>query len=97
MKLSKVRASNLSHRARTNFPLLRMTAPKQATDLRVGAWNNTGTLTSGGATSGSVCRAAGNDIRPGSIVQRRRAPPPGAVFLKAATLTGSDCATCVWG
>ena len=47
-KASNVRASNLSHMARTNLPLTRLTAPKQATDLRVGAWKSTGSLISGG-------------------------------------------------
>ncbi len=33
---------------RTNLPLARLTAPKHATDLRVGAWSKTGSLTLGG-------------------------------------------------
>lgn len=33
---------------RTNFPVCRLTAPKQATDLRVGAWNTTRSLSFGG-------------------------------------------------
>src|SRR3972149_8930678 len=45
---SNVRASNLSHRERTHLPVLRLTEPKQATDLRGGAWSNTGSLISGG-------------------------------------------------
>jgi len=47
-KASNVRASNLSPKTRTNLPELRLTEPKQATDLRVGAWSNTGSLISGG-------------------------------------------------
>src|SRR4030065_2770141 len=47
-KVSNVRAANLSHIERTNLPVLNITAPKQATDLRVGAWDSTGSLTSGG-------------------------------------------------
>src|SRR3989338_409652 len=46
--VSNVRASNFSHIERTNLPVLKLTAPKQATDLRVGAWDSTGSLTSGG-------------------------------------------------
>ena len=35
---SKVSASNFEHIERANFPVCRLTAPKQATDLRVDAW-----------------------------------------------------------
>ena len=47
-KLSKVTASNFSHMACMNLPVLKLTAPKQATDLRVGACVSTGSLISGG-------------------------------------------------
>src|SRR5574340_1834082 len=47
-KAPNVRASNFSHTERTNLPLARLTAPKQATDFRVGACTNTGSLISGG-------------------------------------------------
>ena len=47
-KVSNVRASNFSHIERTNLPILKLTAPKQTTDLRVGAWDSTGSLISGG-------------------------------------------------
>lgn len=46
-RVSNVMATNFSHIERTNLPVLKLTAPKQATDLRVGAWDNTGSLTSG--------------------------------------------------
>ena len=38
---SKVTALNTSHICWMNFPVPRLTAPKQATDLRVGACSNT--------------------------------------------------------
>src|SRR5258708_2716938 len=47
-KAPNVRASNFSHRQRTSLPVRRLTEPKQATDLRVGACRSTGSLTSGG-------------------------------------------------
>src|SRR6202158_3550349 len=47
-KASKVSALNTAHIARTNLPVRRLTAPKQATDLRVGACCNTGSLISAG-------------------------------------------------
>src|SRR4030065_873266 len=46
-KVSNVRASNLSHIERTNLPVLNITAPKQATDLRVGPGASPRALTSG--------------------------------------------------
>ncbi len=45
---SNVLASNVSHKLYANFPVSKLTAPKQAIDLRVGAWVSTGSLTSGG-------------------------------------------------
>src|SRR6266849_4877563 len=45
---SKVTALNFWHIERTNFPVCGRTAPKQATDLRVGAWMSTGSLISWG-------------------------------------------------
>ena len=47
-KVSNVAALNLAHMERTHLPVLKLTAPKQATDLRVGAWFSTGSLISGG-------------------------------------------------
>src|SRR4029077_14793973 len=47
-KVAKVAALNVAHRERTNVPVLKLTAPKQATDLRVDAWSRTGSLISGG-------------------------------------------------
>ncbi len=38
----------LVQREGTNLPILRLTQPRQAIDLRVGAWSNTGFLISGG-------------------------------------------------
>src|SRR3989344_322881 len=46
-KASKVAALNTGHIERTNFPVRRLTAPKQATDFRVGACTSTGSLISG--------------------------------------------------
>ena len=40
--VSNVLASNVSHKLYANFPVSKLTAPKQAIDLRVGAWVNTG-------------------------------------------------------
>ena len=47
-KVSNVAALNVAHMARTNVPVRKLTAPKQATDLRVDAWSRTGSLISGG-------------------------------------------------
>src|SRR5439155_17918966 len=47
-KASKVSPLKTLHMARTNLPLLKLTAPKHATDLRVGACCSTGSLISGG-------------------------------------------------
>src|SRR5208337_4596894 len=47
-KTLKVSALNLSHVNRRNLPVLTFTAPKQATDLRVGASFNTGSFVSSG-------------------------------------------------
>jgi hypothetical protein len=44
---SNVWASNVLHRLYANLPVSRLTAPKQAIDLRVGAWVSTGSVTSG--------------------------------------------------
>ena len=44
---SNVLASKVSHMLYANFPVSKLTAPKQAIDLRVGAWVRTGSLTSG--------------------------------------------------
>jgi hypothetical protein len=43
-----VAALNVAHRERTNVPVLKLIAPKQATDLPIGTWNRTGSLISGG-------------------------------------------------
>src|SRR3972149_8989446 len=45
---AKVTALNFGDMARRNLPVRRLTAPKQAMDLRVGACVTTGSLTSGG-------------------------------------------------
>src|ERR1700687_2879876 len=47
-KLRKVSALNTLHITRTNLPVLKLTAPKQATDLRVDACRKSGSLISGG-------------------------------------------------
>lgn len=47
-KVSNVAALNVAHSERMNLPVRKLTAPKQATDLRVGAWRRTGSLISGG-------------------------------------------------
>jgi hypothetical protein len=46
--VSNVATLNVAHRERMNVPVRTLTAPKHATDLRVGAWSRTGSLTSGG-------------------------------------------------
>src|SRR5512140_1386255 len=46
--VSNVTALNVTHRERMNLPGRKLTAPKHATDLRVGAWSRTGSLISGG-------------------------------------------------
>jgi len=47
-KSSNVSALNLSQMVRTNLPVFMLTAPKHATDLRVGACCNIGSFVSGG-------------------------------------------------
>src|ERR1035438_677552 len=85
-KSLNVSALNTSHMARTNLPALKLTAPKHATDLRVGACCKTGSFISGGihiSTCGDVNRAVGNGIRRYPIVQCPCALPSGAVFFTA--------------
>ena len=40
-------ALKIGHIMRMNLPVRKLTAPKQATDLRVGAWRKIGSLISG--------------------------------------------------
>src|ERR1035438_5608182 len=47
-KVLKVAALKIGHIIRTNCPVSKLTAPKQATDFRVGACRRIGSLTSGG-------------------------------------------------
>jgi hypothetical protein len=46
--VSNVAALNVAHREWMNVPVRKLTAPTQATDLRVGAWSRIGSLISGG-------------------------------------------------
>ena len=47
-KVWNVAALKIGHIIRTNWPVSKLTAPKQATDFRVGAWRRIGSLISGG-------------------------------------------------
>jgi len=47
-KVSNVAALNVAHRERMTVPVRKRTAPKQATDWRVGAWRRTGSLIADG-------------------------------------------------
>ena len=47
-KVWNVAALKIGHIIRTNWPVSKLTAPKQATDFRVGAWRSIGSLISGG-------------------------------------------------
>ena len=88
-------ALNTGEKECANLPVRRATAPKQATDWRVGACRSTGPCPRAGSTCGSGCRGAGSGTRPRSTGQRRRGWPACGVFLKASDCSASAApATC---
>jgi hypothetical protein len=82
------------HTCQTNRAVLKLTAPKHATDLRVGACSSTGSWISGAThrRQRDPCCWKWHSSRLHSSMSSR--PASRRSFFTAATRTGSHCATC---